>query len=300
MNAFGIFWQVIFPIFFIILVGALLERALTLDISTLTRINFYAFVPALVFVKMLQADLSLLTMGSIALFVLVHSGLMFLLALLLYRHPVFQPYRKVLLLASILTNAGNYGIPFVLLAFGDRYMSVAAVVLLVQNLMTFTFGVLLMESGQPHRMHLLRAITRLPVMYALVAAVLLNTLSIPLPEPILTPLEFMANALVPVALLTLGTQLGRGIGRPSLALLAPPVTLRLVFAPLLALAIIPLFGFAHDVQTVLVATAGLPIAVNVFILSAQYRTQEAFASQIVTVSTLLSAVSQSVWLVLLR
>jgi predicted permease len=162
VNAFGIFWQVIFPIFFIILIGALLERALTLDISTLTRINFYAFVPALVFVKMLQADLSLLTMGHIALFVLAHSALMLLIALLLYQHRMFQPYRKVLLLASMLTNAGNYGIPFVLLAFGDRYMSVAAVVLLVQNLLTFTVGVLLMESSQQQRMHILRAISVYP------------------------------------------------------------------------------------------------------------------------------------------
>jgi predicted permease len=300
VSAFGIFWQVIFPIFFIILVGALLERALTLDISTLTRINFYAFVPALVFVKMLQADLSLLTMGNIALFVLMHSALMFLIALLLYRHSVFQPYRKVLLLASMLTNAGNYGIPFVLLAFGDRYMSVAAVVLLVQNLMTFTFGVLLMESGHPHRVHLLRAVARLPVIYALAAALLFNALSIQLPKPLAIPLDYMANALVPVALLTLGTQLGRGIGRPSVVLVALPITLRLVIAPLLALSMLPLFPFSQDVGTVLVASAGLPIAVNVFILSAQYRTQEAFASQIVTLSTLLSAVSQSVWLTLLR
>ncbi len=300
MNAFGIFWQVIFPIFFIILVGALLERALTLDISTLTRINFYAFVPALVFVKMLRADLSLLSMGNIALFVLIHSALMFLIALLLYQHSVFQPYRKVLLLASMLTNAGNYGIPFVLLAFGDRYMSVAAVVLLVQNLMTFTFGVLLMESGQPHRVHILRAVARLPVIYALAAALLFNAFSIQLPKPLAIPLDYMADALVPVALLTLGTQLGRGIGRPSVVLVSLPVTLRLVIAPLLALAMLPLFTFSRDVGTVLVATAGLPIAVNVFILSAQYRTQEAFASQIVTLSTLLSAVSQSVWLTLLR
>lgn len=300
MSAFGIFWQVIFPIFFIILVGAVLERALTLDIATLTRINFYAFVPALVFIKMLQADLSLLMMGNIALFVLAHSAVMFLFALLLYRHPLFQPYRKVLLLASVLTNAGNYGIPFVLLAFGDRYMSVAAVVFLVQNLMTFTFGVLLMESGQPHKVHLLRAIARLPVIYALLTAILLNALSVPVPKPLALPLEFLANALVPVALLTLGTQLGRGIGRPSIALLVAPVTLRLVLAPLLALAIVPLFGFPRDIDAVLVATAGLPIAVNVFILSAQYRTGEAFASQIVTTSTLLSALSQSVWLALLR
>jgi len=300
VNAFGIFWQVIFPIFFIILIGALLERALTLDISTLTRINFYAFVPALVFVKMLQADLSLLTMGHIALFVLAHSALMLLIALLLYQHRMFQPYRKVLLLASMLTNAGNYGIPFVLLAFGDRYMSVAAVVLLVQNLLTFTVGVLLMESSQQQRMHILRAISRLPVIYALVAALLFNALSIQLPQPLAVPLEYLADALVPVALLALGTQLGKGIGRPSVVLVSLPVALRLVIAPLLALAMLPLFTFPHDVGTVLVATAGLPIAVNVFILSAQYHVHEAFASQIVTVSTLLSALSQSAWLAFLR
>lgn len=300
MNAFGIFWQVIFPIFFIILVGALLERALTLDISTLTRINFYAFVPALVFVKMLQADLALLTMGRIALFVLLHSALLFGLALLLYRHPLFAPYRKVLLLASMLTNAGNYGIPFVLLAFGDRYASVSAVILLVQNLMTFTVGVLLMESGQAQRSQILRSITRLPVIHALVAALVLNAFRVNLPVPLAIPLDYMANALVPVALLTLGTQLGRGIGRPSVTLLAIPVTLRLVVAPLLALALLPLFGLPDDIGKVLVATAGLPIAVNVFILSAQYRTQETFASQVVTVSTLLSALTQSLWLTLLR
>ncbi len=299
MNAFGIFWQVIFPIFFIILVGVLLERALTLDITTLTRVNFYAFVPALVFAKMLQADLSVLTMGRITLFVLVHSALLFVLALALYRHPVFAPYRKVLLLAAMLTNAGNYGIPFVILAFGDAYMSVAAVVLIAQNLLTFTFGVLLMESGSAQRLHLLRSMTRLPVLYALAAALLLNITGIELPRPIATPLEYMANALVPVALLTLGAQLGRGIGRPAVALLAVPVTLRLVTAPLLALVMLPLFHLPTDIDRVLVASAGLPIAVNVFILCAQYHHHEDFASQVVTVSTLLSAVSQSVWLTVL-
>lgn len=300
MNTFQIFWQVIFPVFFIILVGALLERTLTLDISTLTRINFYAFVPALVFVKMLQADLSLLTMGTIALFVILHSALLMGLAVLLYRHPVFAPYRKVLHLAALLTNAGNYGIPFVLLAFGDRYASVSALIFLLQNLMTFTVGILLMESGQTHRVHLLRSIIRLPVLYALTVALLLNALSLNLPRPLMIPLDYMANALVPVALLTLGTQIGTGITRSPLGLLAVPIALRLIVAPMLALALLPLFGLPADIGKVLVATAGLPIAVNVFILSAQYRTQETFASQVVTLSTLLSAVTQSVWLTALK
>lgn len=300
MSAFDIFWHVIFPIFFILLIGALLERALTLDIATLTRVNFYAFVPALVFVKMLQADLGLLTMGRIALFVLLHTAVLLALAMLVYRSPVFEPYRKVLLLAAILTNAGNYGIPFVLLAFGERYASVGAVIFLVQNLMTFTFGVLLMESGRTQRTSQLRSVARLPVLYALFGALLLNAFAVRLPKALEIPLDYMADALVPVALLTLGAQLGRGIGRPSALLLAIPVAMRLVLAPLMALALLPLFGLPDDVDKVLIATAGLPIAVNVFILSSQYRTQETFASQVVTVSTLLSAVTQSVCLTILR
>ncbi|MGQ9488528.1 MAG: AEC family transporter [Armatimonadota bacterium] len=83
-------------------------------------------------------------------------------------------------------------------------------------------------------------------------------------------------------------------------MLAVPIALRLVFAPLLALALLPLFGLPADIGKVLAATAGLPIAVNVFILSAQYRTREVFASQVVTTSTLLSAITQSVWLTVLR
>ncbi|MCS6950814.1 MAG: AEC family transporter, partial [bacterium] len=189
---------------------------------------------------------------------------------------------------------------FVLLAFGDRYMSISAVVLIVQNLLAYTVGVVLMESGRAHRIPLFRSVMRLPVLYALMAALLLNAFRIRLPAPISTPLDYLANALVPVALLTLGAQIGRGVGRPVLLLVATPVLLRLVVAPLLAMALVPLFDFPRDVQAVLVATAGLPIAVNVFILCAQYRTGEAFASQIVTISTLLSAFSQSVWLTLLR
>lgn len=300
MSAFGIFWQVIFPIFFIILVGALLERTLTLDTSTLTRLNFYALVPALVFTRMLHADLNLLVMGRIALFTLLHSAILLALALLIYRHPLFAPYRKVLLLASVLTNAANYGIPFVLLAFGERYISVSAVILLVQNLLAFTFGILVMESGQVRRVNILRSIVRLPTVYALVLALILNAFSVELPAPIGTPLEYLSDALVPIALVTLGTQLVRGVGRLPVPLLAVPIALRLVVAPLLALVLVPLFGFRQDISMVLIATAGLPIAVNVFILSAQYRTQEAFASRIVVLSTLLSAVTQSVWLWLLR
>ncbi|MGQ9540318.1 MAG: hypothetical protein ACUVTY_04400 [Armatimonadota bacterium] len=88
---------------------------------------------------------------------------------------------------------------------------------------------------------------RLPVIYALGAALLLNAFSIRLPQPLMIPLGYMADALMPVALLTLGTQLGRGIGRPPAGLLAVPIALRLVFAPLLALALLPLFGLPADI-----------------------------------------------------
>jgi predicted permease len=71
---------VVFPIFALIGVGALLNRACRLDLTTLTSLNFYVFVPALVFVKMLDADLAAGPLVTIGLFSAVHALLLLAVA----------------------------------------------------------------------------------------------------------------------------------------------------------------------------------------------------------------------------
>lgn len=58
MLFFTILANVILPIFVIIGVGFLMDRLFHLDMRTLSKLNFYVFIPALTFVKFLESDLS--------------------------------------------------------------------------------------------------------------------------------------------------------------------------------------------------------------------------------------------------
>ena len=70
--------------------------------------------------------------------------------------------------------------------------------------------------------------------------------------------------------------------------------------PLVAVGLVHVLGFGPDVSSLLIVAAGLPVAVNVYILSAQYQQDEELASQAVFWTTLLSGVTISILLALAR
>jgi len=99
--------------------------------------------------------------------------------------------------------------------------------------------------------------------------------------------------LIPVALITLGAQLSRSWSAANLLPISAVSFLRLAISPLLAAALIPCFGFSGPAASLLVVAAGMPVAVNVYILAAEYERDDALASQAVFWTTLLSAVTVS-------
>ena len=122
-------YSVVLPIFIVIGTGWLLDRRFRLDLPTLSKLNFYIFVPALVFVKILETDLVLHRMGRVGAFALVHSAVLFALAWFAFSRGKMRAQRRVMTLGAVFLNSGNYGIPFVILAFGDAYVGVIAIVL---------------------------------------------------------------------------------------------------------------------------------------------------------------------------
>ena len=296
--------NIILPIFVLIALGAALDRAFRLDLPTLSKLNFYAFVPALVFVKVLKADLDWSQMAGVVGFRLVHAGVLLAGAWLLCRPARLglRPQGAVVSMGAMFFNSGNYGIPFVALAFGERYVAVIAVVLMVQNFLTFTLGVWLMEKSAGGRTagRALRGMLRVPVIYAIGAALVVRATGAQVIPQVAVPLGYLADGLIPVALLTLGVQVARSRLGGHVRALSTVVVLRLAASPLLAASLVWLFGFPRDVSCVLIAAAGLPVAVNVYILAAEYRRDEQLASQAVFWTTLLSAITLTVLLAILR
>jgi predicted permease len=279
-------------------VGALLNRVRRVDLTTLTDLNFYVFVPALVFVKMLDADLAAGPLVTVGLFSAVHALLLLALAWAVFSRGALAHVRTAGGLCVVFFNAGNYGIPLTILAFGDRQVSVIAVVMIVQNLLTFTLGIWLLERKGVHPLRALVQMMKVPTVDAILLALALRGLRAVPPAPLRQVIDYLGDGLIPIALLTLGVQLGRSRPARDLLPLATVTVLRLAASPLVAALLVLAFRFGPPVSAVLIASAGLPVAVNVYILTARYREHEEFASQAVFWTTLLSAVTISVLLML--
>ena len=303
--AITIFVNIIMPIFVLIGVGIVMDRSFTLDQATLSKLNFYVFVPALLFIKTLDAKLSPALFGSVALFTVVHMLIMFGISWGAYSLPAFHKQRPVLTLSAVLFNAGNYGIPLATLAFGPIGASAMAVVVLVTNFATFMAGLMIMDSGLTHWKDVIRSFLKVPVVWATVAALVMLVLKIELPRQLRDPITYLSDGLIPVALITLGIQLSRSrlgtlFGTVSLA-----VIMRLIISPVIALILVAIWGALSpgsitQVAPVLITAAGMPVAVNVYVLSMEYKRDLNLASQIIFATTLISAITLTAWLLIVQ
>ncbi len=291
MDVVRIFLGIILPIFILIGVGVFLDRFRELDLPTFSALNFYVFVPALIFIKVLESEIQPRLMFGVGLFAFVHVFLLLGVSTALFSFGPLRRKRTVLSLGTMFFNAGNFGIPLTVLAFGEDMVSVLAVVLLVQNFLSFTLGLWLLEREHRLSGSILQRLLRIPVIHAIVLGLVLKGLDLQLVEQVRVPLNYLADGLIPIALLTLGVQLSRSrIGRNLVPLGAVGMA-RLVLSPMLAFGLVLLFGFEPPVSSLLIVAAALPVAVNTFILSAEYGRDADLASQAVFWTTLMSAVT---------
>lgn len=298
-------WTILLPIFILIGLGAALSRIFPLDRSTLNKLNLYIFVPALVFFKFLHSGLESEAVIRVAVYWIL------LIALLgaaseasgrILRIPASR--RNFITLGSLFPNAGNYGIPAQELAFGATGVAVQAVVVAVHNVLLFTLGTVLIAGSHGRFLHRIRTglaeALRIPIIYALAAAFLLRGHREWIPEPLLVTFGFLSQGLVPVALLTLGVQLAGG-GKPrfdrDVRLLC---LLRLVAAPLLGYGLVVLLGIAQPLSAILVVSASLPTAVNIALLAIEFRREPRLAAAGVLWTTLLSAVTVTAVIALVK
>ena len=310
MHTLGqILLSVILPVFIIIGIGWLLDRRFQLDLPTLSKLNFYVFVPALMFVLLLEEKITGTELLRVGVFSLAHFVLLFTLAWAVFLHRSLRDRRTVMTLGVVLYNCGNFGIPLVLLAFGHGPIGVLVIIIMVQNFVTFTAGVWLMERQTRSAGSALANMLKMPTLYAIALALVMRWQGWVLPRELLVindpagrpgVINYLANGLIGIALLTLGVQLSRARLSRALGPVTAVTGMRLLVSPLLAAALLPFFRFTPETAAVLVVAAGFPVAVNLTILSAEYRRHEDLASQSIFISTLLSALTLAVLLAVMK
>ena len=290
-----IFVEVVSPVFLMAGIGALIRRIRNVPSDSISQITLYIFAPALVFNSLAGTDIPLEEMGKIALFAVCLAAAMYLLSIAVARVLALgREGASAFLLTTLFMNAGNYGLPVALLAFGDAGVEFAVVFFVCQATLGGTLAVYLASRSQLEIKDALLSVVRMPLVYGTVFGLAVNLLEVQLPTTIGEPARILGNAAVPSMLMVLGIQLATRFSLDDLRSLASAVILRLVISAGAAYLLTLALGIDGLLQQVLVVTSAMPTAVFTTILATQFQARPSFVTNAVALGTLLSLLTLTV------
>lgn len=289
------------PIFAVASVGFVLARRLQADVKTLSRVTFNALAPCLVFSLIVTSQVGAGEFGVIAAYTLLFVAAVGILAALAARpFRLDRPHFAAFVIVVMFSNAGNYGLSVVLLAFGREALARAAIYFVTSALVTYTVGTLLASSGRSGWRPAVRGLVRVPALWGLLAAGLVKWLGMGLPQAVMRPVELLASAAIPCMLLVLGMQIERGARPERPGLVAAASALVLVGAPLVGFVLAHALGLSGPARQAVLVQSAMPSAVVTTILALEFNIAPTFVAAVVVATTLASPLTVSVLIALLK
>ena len=290
----------ILPILLIGGAGFALGKTLHIDPRSLGRVVFYVFSPVLIFDLLLQNRLKMdEAIGVIALTICVVAIMGLLTYLLGTLLKLERPVMTSILITTMFANTGNYGLPLVAFAFGEEALSYAGIFFVTTTLLFYTVGVLIASLGHMSLKDAALGLLKIPTLYAVLLAILVNSLGIQLPDPIMRAVNLAAGGTIPLMLILLGVELTRVQLTGSVRAMQLSVVLRLLIAPLIALFLAGLFGLNGYARQGSVTEAAMPSMVSATVLATEYQLDSRLVTAIIFISTLLSPLTLTPLLVFL-
>ena len=290
MNVlFVLFSNNILPIFIAAGAGYLAAKYLQVTPRSVSQIAFFIFSPCLIFNLLTSTQLSGEDVTRMAGFTLI--SVLTLGALTGLIGWMLRLERRILVAVLITTmfgNAGNYGLSLNLFAFGETALAHASLFFVTTSILVYTVGVVIASLGTTSLRNAVLGLFKVPVVYAVVIALLFNRLEWQLPLPLDRTVMIMANAAIPALLVLMGIQLHNSKWSDHILALGLTNFLRLVASPLLALGVSLLFRLEGPAFQAGILESAMPTAVMMTILATEYNVEPSFVTTVVFTSTLLS------------
>lgn len=286
----GALVNVILPVVLVAGVGVVLARRFAIDIDSVNKVSLYGLTPALAYQTVVttsippQAGIRLAAAYLLAM--AVAAGVALLVArLALPRHAPGS--RSVVVGCTIIGNNGNFGLPIALLALGREGLDQALVIFLASLIVMFSVGPALL-GARGGVLAGVRRVVLLPVIWALVAGLCVRAAGWTTPRPLMSAIDILAAAAVPLVLLCLGLQLGQSqavrVTRPVVL----SVLLRALVVPISAYGVGVAMGLTDLGLRSLVLAAAMPTAVNAYMLAREFSEDPQTAASAVAASTFVS------------
>jgi hypothetical protein len=296
----GVFLNVLVPVFALVALGYVAGPRLGLQTATLSKLTYFIVSPAFVFTLIsssrVQIDLAARMVAYIVAVYIATALIAYVLARLL-RKPAAMTAAWVMI--TVFGNVGNFGLPISQFAQGREALVPATVYFLANLVLAFIVCVSAAKmTVGGSKLEALIGVAKTPSLVALVPALIVASLDIQVPLPLLRPLELLQGALIPIMLIVLGLQLANaGIPKINADMLAP-VGIRLVGGAAISFALAGAFGLGGLERNVGILQGSMPGAVLVTLIAMENKMMPEFIGASILLSNVLSVFTLAVVLTL--
>ncbi|AJY47263.1 AEC family transporter [Martelella endophytica] len=292
-----IIFESVLPIFLTVALGVALKRLPIFDAgfwAGLNQLGYYVLFPALLFTTLSRSDFSSLATGDIG--VVAFGGVAVLTAIVLALWPLLKRagLNKPAYTSVFQTTTRWNG--FMALAIADKLagaqgMAVVALIMTVNIVPLNVINVFVLVSFSEERSDLgmmIRKILTNPLIIAALAGIFFNLLSLPVYEPVFVAFDLIARSALGMGLVLVGAGLVLTDAlKPKPVVLLPSV-LKLIVFPVTVFTLARFLGITGTPLAMLVLSAGVPTAMNGYVLARQLGGDARLYSAVVTVQTILS------------
>lgn len=284
-----LFLNNLLPIFLTAGAGYLVGRLLDINPRPVSQLTFYIFTPCLIFNLLVHSQLrggEVAQMFGFAGLLMVVVGLIAWLVGRLQRFD--RRTQAAVVIASMFMNAGNFGLPVILFAFGETTLSYASVFFVTSAVLNTSLGAVIASTGSLSLRQAALNLVKLPTLYALILALLVLGLGWKVPLPLERTSKLLGDAAIPGMAIMLGMQFLHSNWSFRAAPLVTAGALRLLAAPLLAVGMSLAWGLRGPALQAGVLEAAMPSAVLNSVLATEFDLDPAFVTAVILASTLLS------------
>ena len=295
-----IIFESILPIFLLVLLGVALKRSPLINGSFwdgLEQCGYYVLFPALLFHTLATADFASLETGAIGVTAVVVVVLVSALVLSLW--PLLRRIGVTPSAYSSVFQTATRWNAFIALAiagktYGDLGLTVVALVMavVIVPINLINVAVLLSFSGTrtSHGAFVLRIVTN-PLIISSLLGVIVNRLRVPIYEPLMTSVDLVGRAALSLGLIAVGAGLRISDALKPRPLVLFSTAIKLVFFPLLMMAAALIAGITGPAVALLGLSAGVPTAMNGYLLAKKMGGDAELYAATATVQTVFSFVT---------
>lgn len=277
------------PIFLTAGAGFIARKKLEIDPKTISRIIFYLFSPALVFQLLANNNIDGRNSLKIVAYAVSAAIIIGVLSFIISKFLNFDKKLTVALMITVMhTNAGNFGLSLNSFAFGEEALSYASLYFITSSILIYTVGVTVASMGQMGLKDSLKRLFQYPLIYSVFLALIFNYFNWAVPVPISRSLDLLGSAAIPAMLILLGMQLSTVDFKADVMALTTANILRIVVAPVIAIALAALFKLDGAAYQASIVEASMPTAVMTTVLATEFNIRPRFVTSVVTLTTVLS------------